>query len=109
MLVRELKILREIAIQHDLVDLYNELFKSTVRKVVNAQQIKGLVITNSIRINGEGIGINNVFDAAMFIPSAYLLYRDYANMHTIINVIINGVRVLLREFKYKKENLPQID
>lgn len=108
-LVRELKILREIAIQHDLVDLYNELFKSTVRKVVNAQQIKGLVITNSIRINGEGIGINNVFDAAMFIPSAYLLYRDYANMHTIINVIINGVRVLLREFKYKKENLPQID
>lgn len=109
LLVRELNILREIANQHGNIELFNKLYKDSIRKVINAPEIKGFVITNSIRIDGTSLGINNVFDAAMVIPSAYSFYKKYGKAKTVFDVMWNAVLIILRQFKYKKEKYPKID
>ena len=109
LLIRELKILKEIAKQHNLLDIYEYLYKNTIRKVVRVPDIRGLVVTNSIRIDGSSIGINNVFDASIVTPVAYLFYKKYVRKKTPFEILKNGIKVILRQRKYKKEKLPIID
>lgn len=108
LLVRELNILKEIAIRHNLLDLFYKIYKTTKRKVVSIQDIRGFVITNSIKVDGTSIGIDNVFDASMIIPTAYAFYKKYAKFSTLYNVIKNGLRILARQKKYKSEDFPTI-
>lgn len=109
LLIRELKILKEIAKQHNLLDVYEYLYKNTIRKVVRVPDIRGLVVTNSIRIDGSSIGINNVFDASIVTPVAYLFYKKYVRKKTPFEILKNGIKVILRQRKYKKEKLPSIE
>lgn len=108
LLVRELNILKEIAIRHNLLDLFYKIYKTIKRKVVSIQDIRGFVITNSIKVDGTSIGIDNVFDASMVIPTAYAFYKKYAKFSTLYNVIKNGLRILARQKKYKSEDFPTI-
>lgn len=108
-LIREIKILKEIAKKHNLLPLFENLLRNTKRKVVRKKNIEGFVITNSIRIDGNTIGINNVFDAAMVIPPAYLFYKKYAKLRTVFDIIINAVKVIIRERQFTTESLPRID
>ena len=92
-----------------MLPLFEDLLKNSKRRVVRKKNIEGFVVTNSIRIDSNTIGINNVFDAAMFIPPAYLFYKKYGKMRTIFDVIKNAVRVVLRERQYTTEKFPQLD
>lgn len=69
-LVRELKILREIAIQHNLEELFEELIRSTklIRQKPSKHGRFGFMLTHSVRFDGTEIGINNIFDAALAVP-----------------------------------------
>ncbi len=108
LLVRELKILREIAVQHNLLDLFNHLYATTKRKVVRAPHVRGFVISNSVRIDADTIGVNNVFEASCIVPSAYLFYKKYCKLRMPIDVIKNGVKLIMREKKYKEEKFPKM-
>ena len=107
LLVRELKIMREIARQHNLEPLFNELMQTTKRRVVNASQVYGFVITNSIRFDGSEIGINNIFDASIAVPFIYNFYNK-VSWKELWQLVKNEFSVLIRTRKYTVEPLPQI-
>lgn len=107
-LIRELKILREIARQHELEQLFDELMKSTKRKVVRVDHLYGFVITNSIRFDGSEIGINNIFDAAIATPFVYSFYNQFS-FKSFWGLLKNEFKVILRQRKYTVESLPEID
>lgn len=107
-LIRELKILREIAIQHDLEDLFNYLLKTTKRKVVREKQIFGFVITKFIRFEGKELGINNIYDASLATNFVYNFYNKFS-FRLFVELINNTYKVFRRSRKYKIEYLPKID
>lgn len=107
-LIRELKILKEIAIQHNLLDLYNELFIQTDRKLVPEGIVDGFLITpNVIEFNGDEMGIKNVFDAAMATPFAYKLCNT-VNFKFFFYWVKRTIRVVLNQKNYTREKLPQV-
>jgi hypothetical protein len=108
LLVRELKIMREIARQHNLEPLFNELMRSTKRRVVKTKQVLGFVLTNSIRFDGSEIGINNIFDAAIAVPFINSFYNK-VSWSSFLRLVKNEFAVLKRTRKYTTEMLPQID
>lgn len=107
-LVRELKILREIAKQHDLLDLFNSLMKTSKRKVIREKNVYGFVITNSIRFDGNQLGIDNIYDAALATNFVYNFYNK-TSWKLFANLVKNTFKVLRRQKKYKIESLPNID
>ena len=107
-LVRELNILKEIAKQHDLLDLFNELLKATKRKVVREQEVYGFLITHSIRFEGSALGIHNIYDASLVIRFIYDVY-NHLSFKGFLLFCKNMYRVLARARKYKIESLPEID
>jgi glycosyltransferase involved in cell wall biosynthesis len=107
-LIRELKILREIAIQHNLLDLFNQLLTKSKRKVVRKKHIYGFVITNLVRFEGTEIGINNIFDASLATNFVYYFYNRIS-IKTIIIFIKNTIKVLIRTKSYKVEKFPNIN
>lgn len=108
-LVRELKILREIAKQHDLLDLYNHLLKTTKRKLVRADVFDGLVITpNSVMYEGTNLGMENIFDAAVATPFAYHQYQKIS-LKAAFHVLKRMVRTFMNGFNYKVGYLPNIN
>ena len=107
-LARELKIIKEIAKQHDLMDLFNQLMDTTKRKVVREENIYGFAITSSIRFEGTELGINNIYDAALATNFVYNFYNKMS-FREIIIWIKNTFKILRRSKKYKVEQLPKID
>lgn len=107
-LIRELKILKEIAIQHGLLELFDQLMATTKRKVVREEEIFGFLITHSIRFEGTTLGIHNIFDAALATNFVYN-FHNKVSIKEIIVFIKNTYRLLVRTKKYKKESLPSID
>ncbi|MBO4417833.1 MAG: glycosyltransferase family 2 protein [Bacteroidales bacterium] len=108
-LVRELKILREIARQHDMLDLFNDLLKNTKRKVVRTDVFDGLVITpKSVMYEGASLGIENIFDAAIATPFAFHQYQRIS-FKGAIHVLKRMLRTLKNGFNYKVEYLPSIN
>jgi hypothetical protein len=107
-LVRELNILKEIAKQHGLLDLFNQLLATTKRKVVRKEDVYGFVITHSIRFEGTELGINNIFDASLATNFLYNFYNKIS-FKEIIAFIRNTCRILIRKKKYKVEHLPNIN
>lgn len=104
-LVRELNILKEIAKQHGLLDLFNHLLATTKRKVVRTKEVYGFVITNSIRFEGTELGINNIFDASLATNFIYNFYNKIS-YKAITLFIKNTCRIIIRARKYKVEHLP---
>ena len=106
-LVRELRILKEIAKQHNLEDLFNDLLHTTKRKVVWDKNVYGLAITNSIRINGQEIGINDVFDASLASHYISSIYHK-VSFKGFREAVSNTIKIVSRRYKYKKESFPEL-
>lgn len=107
-LIRELNILREIAKQHDLMNLFNELMIKTKRKVIVMEEVYGFVITNSIRFEGTELGIHNVFDASLATNFVYHFYNKIS-LKEMLHFFKNILKILIRRKKYKQESLPKIN
>lgn len=106
-LIRELKILRKISIQHNNLELFETLLKNTQRKVVKEGVVDGFLVTKNVfEFNGSDMGINNIFDAAMATKFAYR-YCNSFSAKFIGLWIKRTVKVLLNQKKYKLEQLPQ--
>lgn len=106
-LVRELQILQKIAEQHNLLDLYNRLYKSTKKKVAKYPNIYGFTLTNSIHIDGSRLGIANVYDASMVVPFIHNAYTRFS-LKLPIQMVSRQLKVLRRAYITKKEKLPII-
>lgn len=107
-LVRELRILREIAKQHNMLDVFNELMKKTKRKVVRQEEIYGFTITHSIRFEGGELGLNNIFDASLATNFAFNFYNKFS-AKWILQMFYNIIKVARRQRKYTIESLPELD
>lgn len=108
-LVRELKIIREIAIQHNCLELFEELMKTTKRKLVRDDLFTGSVITrNSIMFDGAAMGVNNIYDASLALPFAvkFCTKVSAGAMWRVVKRVIKAVRA---SKKYHIEYLPKID
>ncbi|PSL06309.1 glycosyltransferase family 2 protein [Cecembia rubra] len=106
-LVRELRILREIAKYHGLEDLFNSLLKSTLKKVKPKDEIYGFLLTNSIRFEGSELGINNIYDASLVTNFVFKFYSSLSGRF-LINWIKNSSKLILANLSQKKEKLPEI-
>lgn len=102
---RELNILKKIAEQHDLLDLFNELHSTTIRRIVRKENIYGFAITNSIRFDASQLGIKDIFDASLPVSFIYHFY-NLISFKESLNVIKREFSIVKRSFTYKKEHLP---
>lgn len=109
-LPREIKILREIAIQHDQLDLFNTLLNNTTKKVKKKQKTKTgfLVTANVFEFNGTEMGILNIFDAALATKFAYESYNQFS-VKFFIDWMKRTWKAYRGHYNYKKEKLPKID
>lgn len=105
-LERELKILKQIAIQHNLLDYFNEKIKKR-RKLSIRNTIYGFLITHSIRMDGRSVGINNIYDASLAVN---FIYRSYQNLSIkgVCAFVNRTVRALLSSGKYRYSDYPQV-
>lgn len=103
---RELNILREIAIQHNLLKLYNELYHSTKRRIVRQRNYSGDInmSRNVIVVNASKVKINNVFDAAIAVPYSYNI-NDTFNLASIIKIYWNSFKTFIERKRVKVEYL----
>lgn len=107
-LVRELKILREIAKYHNLEAFFNKNYLKTKKKVITKENVYGFVITNSIRFDGSELGIHNIFDASVAVNFIYNFY-NFLSTKQILELIKNEFGVVLRQKNVAHENLPDLD
>ena len=107
-LSRELSILYEIAKQHHLERLFDELYNSTVLYRREPKPMSGMVITNSIRFEGKPLNINNIFDASIATPFVYNFYQK-VSVKELWRLIKNEIIVLVSKRKgFKKESLSKV-
>ncbi len=106
-LIRELRILKEIAIQHGLLDLFNERLRTSRRRVVRKGFVYGFVITGLIRLEGSRLGIRNIHDASLVIPFLYKVYST-ARLTSILSLFRNTLRVIARSVSFTVEKYPNI-
>lgn len=108
-LVRELRILREIAIQHNELDLFDKLLKDTERKLSKPYIIDGFFMTKNVyEFNADAMGIKNIFDAAIAVKFAY----ESCNMVSVKHIwawIKRSISVYRNSKKYEISYLPTID
>lgn len=107
-LVRELKILKEIASQHNLMDLYDQLYKSTRKKVFKRKPVRGMALTHSIRFDGSKFGVNNVYDACIATNFVYEFFSR-VTVRDWLQIVKNAVRMTFNSKRYKSVPLPPID
>lgn len=107
-LVRELRILRKIADQHHLSNLFDTLYAQTKLKTKKGKDVVGFAITHSIRIDGSEVGINNIFDAAC---ASHYISNIYHKVSFAggIEALSNSLKIVLQKSRYKKQALPKID
>lgn len=107
-LIRELNILKEIAKRHGLIDLYNNLLKSTKRKLATNGNIKGLAITRSIRLDGSQYGINNIYDASLAMKFIFEFSRKLS-WQMIIELFSNSLKILIGTRFRRTMKFPKMD
>ncbi|MFV0468724.1 MAG: glycosyltransferase family 2 protein, partial [Dysgonomonas sp.] len=107
-LVRELKILKEIAKQHDLLNLFNTLFSKTKCKTYVNDEVYGFVITNFIRFEGSELGIKNIYDASLATNFVYSFFNSIS-IKSFVFFMKNSYKILIRSKIYKREKLPNIN
>ena len=108
LLVRELNILKEIALQHNLLNLFNDLLVKTNRKFPTGENVYAFLITNSIRFEGTELGIKNIFDASLAVNSMYKFYNKLS-FKFIVDLIKNTFKILINSKYYKVLPLPNIN
>ena len=108
LLPRELKILREIARQHDLMSLFESLMKNTKKKEIEHKYVSGLAVTNSIRFPAKDVGINNIYDASLATNFVYEFFGKFS-FKQCGEIITNNIKIVNQKYGYhKKTNLPNI-
>lgn len=108
-LARELRILREIAKQHDLEALFDTLYKNTKRKVSKANPIKyTFLITNSYRFEAKSIGVNNIFDACLAVSFIHN-FQKQLNLKFFVRLFKNTAKMALGTKKFEYKEFPRID
>lgn len=107
-LVRELKILREIAIQHNMLELFNSLMKQTKRKRKIRPIDFSFSITRSIRFEGSELGIFNIYDAAIATPFVFNFYNKIS-FSLLFRVIKNTYKLYRNSKQIVINDLPNID
>ncbi len=107
-LVRELKILKNIAIQHGLLDLFEHLLRNTKRKLPKNTGIRGLLITHSMRLDGSKYGINNIYDASLAIKFIFNFSRKL-NISIIKELIVNTIKLYFGSKSKEVMKYPDID
>lgn len=107
-LPRELKILREIAKQHDLLPLFETLRKTAKKKVISTDKISGFAITSSIRFSGKEVGINNIYDASLAVNFVYNFFGKFSPKD-IGKLLVNEVKIANAGLgPHKKVDFPNI-
>ena len=106
-LVRELQILKKVAEQHNLLPLFEELYKTTKKKVYKQRVVYGLTYTHAIRFDGEEIGINDVFEASFAVPFIYNFICRFKFIQ-FFEMFKNSLKVLANTRRYTLIDLPQI-
>lgn len=108
-LIREMNILKEIAIQHGEEDYFNRLLLKTKRKLVFDKKVDGFLVTpNVFEFNGNDIHITNVFEAALATPFAYH-FCNQLSISFVIKWIFRTIKVIANSFNYKVSYLPGSD
>lgn len=108
-LERELRILQEIAKQHDLIDLFNNLIKEKKRKVLKKKEGGyGFLITHSIRFEGSSIGIYNIFDACLAVNFVFNCHNTLS-MRSVVEFIKRMFSFIMSRRKYRLVGFPQLD
>ncbi len=106
---RELRILREIAKQHNLLGLFNDLLKNKKRKILRPSKVGyGFLITHSIRFEGSEIGIHNIYDASLAVNFVYNSYNRIS-LKSIWTFIKNMATLVFSRRKYYLVDFPKID
>lgn len=107
-LERELLILKNIAIQHGLEDLFEIKLKKTKRRIINKKMIDGFFITSNVfDFNGTELNINNIYDAAIATPVAYRLCNNVSLLE-FVKFVRRNIRVIFRMLNRKVEYLPKV-
>jgi len=107
-LIRELKILREIAIQHNLLPQFNALYGKTKKVIGKDKAVKGFAYTHSIRFPGKRLSINNIYDASLATNFVYEFFGKFS-IKVIGEMFINSIQVVNARYGYyKTTNLPKI-
>lgn len=108
-LMREMKILREIAKYHGLLNLYENLYNSTKRKIRQQRPFKGLFVsTRTVIMGSKEIGVNNIYEAALVAPSFYKFF-DKVSEISFGNVVRRVANTFIDKYKYQIAPLPIID
>lgn len=108
-LVRELKIIREISKRHGCLDTFYKLLHKTKRKLINEDPFYGFVISkNSVMFEGTSMGIHNVYDASLALPFATRLCSK-VSFSAIFRIIKRVIKIIKARNNYKVEYLPQIE
>ena len=106
---RELRILREIAKQHDLLDLFNELYKNTKRKRIVKDAVDGFFVTKNVfDFNASELGISNIYEASLCAQFAYKLCNK-VSFSEFVSFVKRNFRVICALFNRKVELMPNID
>lgn len=104
-LQRELKILKEISIQHNLLGLFDDLMKSTIRKTTKEVTADGFIVTKNIfEFNGTKMGIDNIYDASLATKFAYEAYNEFS-LKFFKEWFCRSWKIYRNKFKYSKEYL----
>ena len=108
-LVREMNILREIAIQHNLLPLFEDLHKNTKRKLTYGDTFDGFrILKTTYEFDAEELGINNMYEASLACNFAFesfnrmkpkLFYRCFKSI----------IKTFINKYRYKTTYLPSID
>lgn len=106
-IVRELNILRAIAIQHNLHPLFEKLLKEGRKVAAPAPPIFGTTITNSLRFDGSELGINNIYDASLVVNFLYNL-GDKISIKVPFNILKRQCQIVWNNYIVAKERFPEI-
>ena len=108
-LVRELKILQEIALQHNQLPLFERLMKSTKKRAKTKNKLEGLLVTKNVfSFNATKLGITNIFDAALSMTFAYR-FCNQVSVKEFNCFLKTMIKEGFSKFGGKKETLPSID
>lgn len=107
-LIRELKILKEIANQHGLLELYYQLLNNTKRRLSRNGNIKGLAITHSMRLDGSKYGIYNIYDASLAMGFIFEFSRKLS-WKMIIEIVSNSIKIAIGSKFRRSEKFPSVE
>jgi len=88
-LPRELEIVKNIAIQHGLEDFFGKLYAKTKKNRFKKEYRNYPKVTNSrLAYNADDMGITNIYEASIVIPSLYKL-GQHISLAYLFNILKN--------------------